>query len=108
RRRQAGQQERELAGARDAEGTAQSAVHDEERAERAARAELTAVRESAEYRAVRDLAQRRQAVQALGTAARAAEREAAAERRSLDDLVARLSDETEQVATATGQLRGEH
>ena len=108
RRRQAGQQERELANGRVDEGAADSAVHDEERAERAARAELTAVRESAEYRAVRDLAQRREAVQARESAARSAERVAAAERRTLDDLVARLSDETGQVAATSGQLRQEH
>lgn len=108
RRRQAGQRERDLNDARADEEANHSTVDEEERTERAARAELTAIRGSAEYRAVRDLAQRRQAVQALETAARAARREAAAERRSLDALAARLAEETERVAAAVGELREEH
>lgn len=108
RRRQAGQQERQVSAAVDDERAAAVAADELDRAGRAARAELTAVRESAAYRAVRDLAQRRQAVQALQSAARATASQAAAEHRNLTNLVARFDDESTRIATASTRLREDH
>jgi len=108
RRRQAGLSEREVAAALDAEGAAHADVDRWEGAERRARAELGALRESASYQAVRDLDQRRRAVQALASAARSAERAAAADRQALDDVVARLRAETDRLAAAVTQLRDSH
>ena len=76
-----GSAERDVAGRRRRRGrVAEAAVAEWDRAARAARAELTALRDSAGYRAVRDLGQRRQAVQALQSAARAAAGQAAGAR----------------------------
>ncbi|MEV4134016.1 TIGR02680 family protein [Dactylosporangium sp. NPDC049742] len=108
RRRQAGQQERQVSTAVDEERVAAAAADALELAGREARAELTAVRESAAYRAVRDLAQRRQAVQALRSAARATASQAAAEERSLGNLVAQFEDESNRIAAASARLREDH
>ncbi|MEU0553241.1 TIGR02680 family protein [Dactylosporangium sp. NPDC006015] len=108
RRRQAGQQERQVSAAADEERVAAAAADALELAGREARAELTAVRDSAAYRAVRDLAQRRQAVQALQSAARATASQAAAEERNLGNLVARFDDESDRIAAASTRLREDH
>ncbi|GAB3868188.1 TIGR02680 family protein [Dactylosporangium cerinum] len=108
RRRQAGQRERAVSAAIDDERAAEDTAAELEHAGREARAELTAVRDSAAYRAVRDLAQRRQAVQALHAAAQATASRAAAEQRNLANLVARFNDESTRIATASARLREDH
>ncbi|MBM0259690.1 hypothetical protein JNW89_26275, partial [Micromonospora sp. 4G55] len=80
RRRQAGERERDVAAALDAETTTAATARRWEAQVQDTTTELAALRDSAEYRAVRDLGQRRQAVEALQAAARSAERAAAAER----------------------------
>jgi uncharacterized protein (TIGR02680 family) len=76
--------------------------------ERRARAELGALRESAGYRAIQELSQRRLAVEALDNAARSAERAAAADRQTLRGLAERLVAETERLASAVTGLRDGH
>ncbi|MFC7533853.1 TIGR02680 family protein [Actinoplanes sp. GCM10030250] len=107
-RRAAGQAERDVAAGIDAEVTARAGVEGWERAEREARTELGALRESAGYRAVQELGQRRVAVQALESAARSAERAAAADRQAVDDVVARLGAETARLAGTVTRLRDGH
>ncbi|GAA4958119.1 TIGR02680 family protein [Actinoplanes utahensis] len=107
-RRQAGQAEREVDRARTAEEEALAAVGHWDRAYREASAELRALRESAGYRAVQELAQRRLAVQALLAAARSAQTAAAADRQTLAALADRLRDETGRLASAVTQIRDGH
>ncbi|BEL01940.1 TIGR02680 family protein [Actinoplanes sichuanensis] len=107
-RRQAGQAEREVAASLNAEEQALDGVRHWELQLRQAAAELRALRESAGYRAVQELAQRRLAVQALQTAARSAQAAAAADRTTLDQLAERVRDETTRFAVAVGQLRDGH
>jgi len=108
RRRAAGEAERAVTAAIDAEKTAEAAVREWDAAERQARAELAALRDSADYRAVRDLAQRRLAVQALESAARSADRAAGAERRALGDVAGRLRAETERIAAIVTRRQERH
>lgn len=108
RRRQTGQAEREVATALDAERDCQAAVERWGQQERQARAELRALRESAGYRAVQELSQRRLAVQALAGAARSAERAAAADRQRVGDVLARLLAETDRLGSAVTRLRDGH
>ena len=68
-RRQAGQAEREVAAALDAQRAAEAVVDGWEQTQRQARAELGALRDSAAYRAVQELWQRRLAVRALESGA---------------------------------------
>jgi uncharacterized protein (TIGR02680 family) len=107
-RRQAGQAEREVATAVTAEEQALGEVRSWEQTLRQKTAELRALRESAGYRAVQELAQRRLAVQALQSAARSAQAAAAADRSTLDGLTERLRDETTRLAGAVGRLRDGH
>jgi uncharacterized protein (TIGR02680 family) len=107
-RRQAGQAEREVAASLAAEEQARDGVRHWEQALRQAAAELRALRESAGYRAVRELAQRRLAVQALQSAARSAQTAADADRTTLAGLAERVRDETTRLADAVGQLRDGH
>ncbi|GIF26687.1 uncharacterized protein (TIGR02680 family) [Actinoplanes tereljensis] len=108
RRRQSGQAEREVAATADRERETQTDVERWVQTERQARAELGALRESAGYRAVQELSQRRLAVQALETAARSAERAAASDRLAATDVAARLLSETDRLAAAVVRLREAH
>ncbi|MFI7219975.1 TIGR02680 family protein [Micromonospora maritima] len=107
-RRQAGQAEREVAAALGAEQAAVAAVERCEHAERQARAELGALRDSAAYRAVQELGQRRLAVRALESAARSAARAADADRQTFTDVVSRLAAETDRLTGAVSELRDSH
>jgi uncharacterized protein (TIGR02680 family) len=107
-RRQAGQAEREVAASVTAEEQALGEVRRWEQTLREKTAELRALRESAGYRAVQELAQRRLAVHALQSAARSAQAAAAADRTTLDGLAERLRDETTRLAGTVGRLRDGH
>jgi uncharacterized protein (TIGR02680 family) len=107
-RRQAGQAERRVAQAVEAEESSLAGVHRWEQAQRQAAAELRALRESAGYQAVQELGQRRLAVQALQSAARSAAAAASADRQGLDALVERLQSETSRLASTVHSLRDGH
>ncbi|GAA2511004.1 TIGR02680 family protein [Winogradskya humida] len=107
-RRRAGEAERQVTRALDAEEQALAEVRRWDRTQRQATAELRALRDSAGYRAVQELGQRRLAVQALQAASRSATAAAAADRRSLNALVERLRAETGRLASAVTQLRDGH
>ncbi|GAA0405567.1 TIGR02680 family protein [Micromonospora gifhornensis] len=107
-RRQAGQAEREVAAALDAQRAAEAVVDGWEQTQRQARAELGALRDSAAYRAVQELGQRRLAVRALESAARSAARAADADRQTVTDVVARLVAETGRLTDTIGELRDSH
>ena len=107
-RRQAGQAERQVAQALEAEERALADVRHWEQTLRQAAAELRALRESAGYQAVQELGQRRLAVQALQAAARSATAAASAERQALSALIERLQAETGRLASAVNQLREGH
>ena len=108
RRKSAGEAERAVAAAIDTEKAAEAGVREWDAAERQSRAELTALRDSADYRAVRDLGQRRLAVQALESAARSATRAAVAEQRALDDAAGRLRAETQRIAAIVTRRQERH
>ncbi|MEU5942236.1 TIGR02680 family protein [Micromonospora sp. NPDC047548] len=107
-RRQAGERERDVAAALDAENTTDATARRWEAQVQDTTTELAALRDSAEYRAVRDLGQRRQAVEALQAAARSAERAAAAERRAAADAATRLGEETDRLGRTAAELREGH
>jgi uncharacterized protein (TIGR02680 family) len=107
-RRKTGQAEREVDTALTAEREASAGVDRWEQALRQAGAELRALRESAGYRAVQELSQRRLAVQALQAAARSAQAAAAADRTTLGALVERLQAETARLASTVTELREGH
>ncbi|HWS38642.1 MAG TPA: TIGR02680 family protein [Actinoplanes sp.] len=107
-RRRAGQAERDVDQARTVEDEALAGVHELEEAFRQASAELRALRESAGYRAVQELAQRRLAVHALQAAARSAQHAAAADRQTAGTLADRLRDETGRLAAAVTRIREAH
>ncbi|BCJ55944.1 hypothetical protein Asp14428_74190 [Actinoplanes sp. NBRC 14428] len=107
-RRRGGQAEREVDAALEHEGRAQQILDRWSRQERESRAELAALRESAGYRAVQELGQRRVAVEALDAAARAAARAAAADRQTATGAAERLAAESQRLAETTTRLRDGH
>jgi uncharacterized protein (TIGR02680 family) len=107
-RRQAGQAERQVTQALEAEERAQAELRRWDQIQRQSTAELRALRESAGYRAVQELGQRRLAVQALLAAARSATVAASADRQSLNALVERLQAESSRLTSAAAQLREGH
>lgn len=108
RRKRAGGLERQLASLRAKQEAAQTALASLKEGGDRARAELYALRDSAEYKSVKDLSLHRDNVTALASAARSAEMSASTAQGQVRATAQSVADDTERIGRALGAVRTNH